>query len=131
MGDLEDLLHLENMFQEYGRIDGYTQGQKEGEAQGKILGIEKGFDFGKEIGFYIGFATVWIQKVQKEPNEYPTRLLSQLEQFLALAQSFQTENNLNEDPLGLMRSLQSRYRAIQSLTKTNVPYNPDKVQLSY
>jgi hypothetical protein len=131
MGDLESLLFLEDMFQEFGRIDGYKQGQKEGELQGRVLGLQKGFEFAKEVGFYLGFGSVWLEKVQKNPGEYPTRLPNQLQQFVELAKSFKVENDLNEDPMGLMRSLRGKYRALQSLTKTNESYNPNKSDLHY
>jgi hypothetical protein len=131
MADLESLLYLEDMFQEFGRIDGYKQGQKEGELQGRVLGLEKGFTFAKEVGFYLGFGRVWIEKVQENPTEYPARLLNQLQQFLELAGTFKVENDMNEDPVGLMRSLRGKYRALQSLTKTSESYNPNKTELNY
>jgi hypothetical protein len=131
MTDLDNLLHLESMFQEYGRIDGFKQGEKEGVGQGKVMGVEKGFVVAKEIGFYIGYSQCWIKKVEKNPELYPKRLLLQLQQFLELAQSFQLENNLNDDPAALLRNMQSKYRAIQSLSKTNIRYSPEKIQLHY
>ncbi len=133
MEDMENLLFVEDMFEEYGKLDGYNQGLKNGELQGRMLGIEKGFEIAKEIGFYIGFAEYWIELLQNQEfaSKYPPRLLAQLHTFLQLGQTFQIDNDANLDPVQLLGNLKGKYKAIQSLTKTNVSYGPATQKLNY
>ncbi|KAJ3261744.1 hypothetical protein HK103_004695 [Boothiomyces macroporosus] len=120
---MEDLIHLEEMFHEYGRLDGIEQGQKSGLLEGKVLGLEKGFDFAKEMGYYIAFSEHWISIVEQNRVAYPERTLKQLNNLLDLCLTFHTENNLNIDPLKLMNNVRGKFKAACSLLKVHYSYS--------
>ncbi|KAJ3321997.1 hypothetical protein HDU76_013987 [Blyttiomyces sp. JEL0837] len=89
---MENLLHLETMFEESGRDDGKVEGEKLGEIEGIGLGLAQGFAFGKEVGFYLG---------------------SIIEQ----AKSFPLDNSETADILGIMDKLRARFRMLTTLLK--------------
>ncbi|KAJ3277017.1 hypothetical protein HDV01_000069 [Terramyces sp. JEL0728] len=127
---MEDLIHLEEMFHEYGRLDGLQQGQKSGLLEGKLLGLEKGFEFAKEIGYYVGFSEHWIDIVKQNSDRYPERTLKQLDSLLELCLNFKTENNLNADPFKLMNNARGKFKAVCSLLKVHYSYS-DTVALNF
>jgi plasmid maintenance system killer protein len=118
-------------FEEFGRLDGLRDGKEMGQLEGHRLGIEKGYEFGKEIGFYTGFSEQWLQIVAANSKKYSPKLEKHLQSMLVLCNSFSCENQLNEDPHGLMRQLRGKFRAAQIMLKVKQNYKLDNESLSF
>ncbi|KAI8819682.1 HAD-like domain-containing protein [Fimicolochytrium jonesii] len=63
--NLEDLIHLETMFEEFGREDGLRDGAHAGFVEGRVAGGEAGYGMATEAGFYGGVAETWLAAVDK------------------------------------------------------------------
>jgi hypothetical protein len=126
---MDDLLFLEEMFEEHGRIDGMRDGEEKGFSEGTFLGIQKGFEFGKEIGFYLGFARQWLEVIKVE--KYPERLEKQLQAVVDLCNSFNVVNQENDDPHALISKLQGKFKAVLTLTKSNQYYRKEQSSLAF
>ncbi|KAI8901163.1 hypothetical protein BC833DRAFT_578685 [Globomyces pollinis-pini] len=120
---MEDLNYLENMFQEFGRLDGLEKGIQLGYMEGKLLGLQKGFDIAKEIGFYTGVCKCWINHLTSDTEaKYPKRLLKQCQQLVDLCELYHCQNQLNDDPVQLLNNIRAKYIGILSSTKSNQSY---------
>ncbi|KAI9032421.1 hypothetical protein DFJ74DRAFT_702014 [Hyaloraphidium curvatum] len=60
--DIESLIHLESMFESFGRLDGLRDGHRAGYLEGRALGTRRGFNMGVEAGIYGGCAAVWKER---------------------------------------------------------------------
>lgn len=126
---MEDLIFLEEMFEEHGRMDGMKDGEKKGFDEGTFLGLQKGFEFGKEIGFYLGFAMEWLEIIKTE--KYPEKLEKQLQAIVDLCNTFSCVNQENDDPHALMRKLQGKFKAILALTRSDQYYRKEQSSLAF
>ncbi|ORZ40179.1 hypothetical protein BCR44DRAFT_120254 [Catenaria anguillulae PL171] len=61
--ELDDLVHLEEMFLEMGREEGKSDGLRAGRPEGFTLGLEKGFDMLTEVAYYESCAQLWLDLV--------------------------------------------------------------------
>ncbi|CAG8519508.1 5594_t:CDS:2 [Paraglomus brasilianum] len=112
--DLDNLLHLENMFLTYGYEDGVEAGRSEGLIEGYVLGTRKAFEILQEIGFYDGVTKMWLKMGGKRLNERSIRHLTALSELIA---SFPTENQLNTEMLELLEKIRAKYKAIMAILK--------------
>ncbi|KAL1935814.1 hypothetical protein VTP01DRAFT_4954 [Rhizomucor pusillus] len=114
-GDLESLVYLENMFQEYGYEDGLRDGELSGELEGRIFGCEKSFELGREIGFYAGVAETWMQLAQKYPDKVSSKALKNLHALQTMVDEFPKENCPNTDMFALRDKMKAKMKVIGSL----------------
>ncbi|KAF7727882.1 hypothetical protein EC973_006881 [Apophysomyces ossiformis] len=129
--DLESLVHLETMFQEYGYDDGYRDGTKSGELEGRIFGCEKAFELGQEIGFYAGCAEAW-KELAKTHDEISPRALRHIAALEKLIEEFPRHNCPNTDLFAQRDKMKNKMRVIGSLLGTQQKFKPaDKPKMNY
>ncbi|KAJ3215043.1 hypothetical protein HDU67_000932 [Dinochytrium kinnereticum] len=108
---MENLLHLETMFEELGREDGIRDGKTIGVAEGKGLGLVRGFDVGREVGFYLGACEMWIDILKTKPDRHPQRAMKMLEAIVAQAHAFPMSNDHEADMEGELTKMRAKFKA--------------------
>ncbi|KAJ3417135.1 hypothetical protein HDV05_006994 [Chytridiales sp. JEL 0842] len=114
---MDNLLHLETMFEEYGRDDGVEDGRIRGQTDGVQIGLKNGFDIGRELGFYLGASEMWLEIVRKAPESYPARAQKVLESMTAQIKEFPETNDPNISILDLLDKIRAKFKTVTSLLK--------------
>ncbi|KAJ3054073.1 hypothetical protein HK097_002718 [Rhizophlyctis rosea] len=117
--DIENLVHLETMFEELGREDGLRDGAHSGAIQGRVSGVERGFQFAREAGFYGGVAELWLLAAQKGLVKVSSRAEKSLQSLHQQSTSFPLQNSsdpnlLDADPTVALDRLRGRYKVVSS-----------------
>ncbi|TPX35430.1 hypothetical protein SmJEL517_g02128 [Synchytrium microbalum] len=112
---IDDLVHLEDMFEELGRDDGIQDGIKDGQHEGRVAGLEQGFEMGREVGFYKSGATLWIHLIDRRPDSYPKRLTKVLQGIVELCDAFPTENTPDAEWKEILERIRARWRMATQL----------------
>ncbi|KAF9206607.1 hypothetical protein BGZ49_002172 [Haplosporangium sp. Z 27] len=120
--DLDDLVHLENMFVEYGREDGIAAGVRNGVIEGRVMGCEKGFEFSREVGYYAGCAQLWKTLAQLDSERISEKTLKKINSLLDLINSFPRHNRLDDDVIALLDKIRGRFKTIASALQTAERY---------
>ncbi|KAI8584477.1 hypothetical protein K450DRAFT_167942 [Umbelopsis ramanniana AG] len=115
--DLENLIHLENMFQELGHEDGLRDGRKSGVVEGRILGCEKGFEMSNEVGYYTGCATLWTKLVEAHPESFSSRATKQIQSLQSVIDQFPDANEDQTDTFALLDKMRAKFRVVTSVLK--------------
>ncbi|KAF9914400.1 hypothetical protein BX616_008402, partial [Lobosporangium transversale] len=129
--DLDNLVHLENMFVEYGREDGLIAGVRNGVIEGRVMGCEKGFEFSREIGYYAGCAKVWKSLALLDPERISEKTLKKIGSLLDLINSFPRQNTLDDDIIALLDRIRGRFKTVASAMQTSERYAGPKSVMSY
>ncbi|KAF9113970.1 hypothetical protein BGX27_000433 [Mortierella sp. AM989] len=120
--DLDSLVHLENMFVEYGREDGIAAGVRNGAIEGRIMGCEKGFELSREVGYYAGCAQLWKTLAQLDSQRIPEKTLKKIDSLLDLINSFPRQNQLDDDVIALLDRIRGRFKTVASVLQTSERY---------
>ncbi|KAG0006875.1 hypothetical protein BGZ65_002401 [Modicella reniformis] len=120
--DLDNLVHLENMFVEYGREDGLVAGVRSGVIEGRVMGCEKGFELSREIGYYAGCAQLWKAFAQLDPERVSDKSLKKINSLLDLIHSFPRQNKLDDDVLALLDKIRGKFKTVASALQTAERY---------
>ncbi|CAM0140670.1 enolase-phosphatase E1 [Umbelopsis sp. WA50703] len=121
--DLENLLHLENMFQELGHEDGMRDGKRSGVIEGRVLGCEKGFEISNEVGFYMGCATLWTQLVSANPEAFSSRAIKQIQSLQSAVDQFPDANEDQTDTFALLDKMRAKFRVVTSVLKVEQKFS--------
>ncbi|KAJ3020800.1 Enolase-phosphatase E1 [Thoreauomyces humboldtii] len=115
---LDDLIHLETMFEELGREDGLRDGVHAGHTEGRVAGTEAGFAMGEEAGFYAGVAETWLKAAEKGLITPSERAIKALQALRAHAREFPTINHTEAsdgpDPTVALDRLRGRFKVTVS-----------------
>ncbi|KND01422.1 2,3-diketo-5-methylthio-1-phosphopentane phosphatase [Spizellomyces punctatus DAOM BR117] len=114
---LDDLIHLETMFEELGREDGLRDGIHAGHTEGRVAGTERGFEMAREAGFYFGAAKMWAEAAQKGFVETSDRGMKAVQLLRAQAQDFPLENTHDSegpDPVTSLDRIRGRFKVASS-----------------
>ncbi|KAI9321855.1 oral cancer-overexpressed protein 1 [Dichotomocladium elegans] len=122
-GDLESLVYLEEMFQQYGYDDGFRDGQESGELEGRIFGCEKSFELGLEIGFYEGCAKTWRALAKAHPDRVPNKASKHLEALERMIDEFPKDNCPNTDMYGARDKMKAKMKLISTLLGIQQKFN--------
>ncbi|CAG8640469.1 2412_t:CDS:2 [Ambispora leptoticha] len=122
--DLDDLVHLENMFLEHGREDGLRDGKSAGMLEGFVLGSTHGFRLAQEVGFYKGVTETWSRIVSQYSGDsknksFNERTIKQLESLHGLIAQFPLENNRNVEVHKLLERIRAKYKVVMSLLNSS------------
>ncbi|KAG0216410.1 hypothetical protein BGX28_002880 [Mortierella sp. GBA30] len=120
--DLDDLVHLENMFVEFGREDGMAAGVRNGAIEGRVMGCEKGFELSREVGYYAGCAHVWKAIAQVDQERISEKTLKKINSLLALINSFPRQNQLDDDVIALLDRIRGKFKTVASALQTMERY---------
>ena len=126
---MDSLNHLQEMFEEYGRLDGLEQGKRQGFLQGRELGVEKGLALGQEVGFMQAVSSHYLRLVQICPSKFSSRSEKQLLQLMQLIEQFPMTND-GLDPHEELIRLRGKYKACMSLVGSHHLYQ-DGPKLSF
>ncbi|KAI7865930.1 hypothetical protein BDF14DRAFT_1883040 [Spinellus fusiger] len=130
--DLESLVHLETMFQEYGFEDGFRDGEQSGELEGRIFGCEKAFDLGHEVGFYQGATETWTLLGNTHADFIPAKALRHIEKLKEQLDAFPTDNDPNADLMAMRDKMRNKMRIISSLLGVKQKYQQNQqTQMNY
>lgn len=111
---MDSLVLLEEMFQEFGRLDGLRDGTDLGLTEGKMLGIDMGWKIGRELGFLKGCAQILLNHIINNPQKYSERHAQKLKSFATKLDSFPLYNDLNSiDPNILIDRVRRRFKALK------------------
>ncbi|CAO3674213.1 unnamed protein product [Umbelopsis vinacea] len=121
--DLENLIHLENMFQELGHEDGMRDGKKSGVIEGRVLGCEKGFEISSEVGFYAGCAVLWTKLVEANPESFSSRAIKQIQSLQAAVDQFPDANEEQTDTFALLDKMRAKFRVVTSVLKVEQKFS--------
>ncbi|KAJ3294124.1 hypothetical protein HK104_003903 [Borealophlyctis nickersoniae] len=129
-GTMEDLIHLETMFEEFGRQDGMRDGVQSGSLEGRLSGVGRGFELAKEAGFYGGVAEMWLNAAKRGIVELPPRAQKALPTLQAQAQDFPLANSAEPelDPVAALERLRARFKAASASVgpaMVSQKYRPD------
>ncbi|KAJ3037235.1 hypothetical protein HDV00_001867 [Rhizophlyctis rosea] len=110
--DIENLVHLETMFEELGREDGIRDGFHSGAVQGRVSGVERGFQLAREAGFYGGVAMLWLLAAKRGMVALSARSSKNLQSLQSQSTSFPLQNSTNPeaDPTVALDQLRARYK---------------------
>ncbi|KAI9098787.1 HAD-like domain-containing protein [Phlyctochytrium arcticum] len=118
---LEDLIHLETMFEELGREDGLRDGSAVGLTEGKMAGTQRGLAMGKEAGFYEGVAEMYLACHKDGKLKLSERSVKALQQLQTLAHEFPLYNPSDEsvssevaDPTTALDRLRGKFKVSMS-----------------
>ncbi|KAJ3180090.1 Enolase-phosphatase E1 [Geranomyces variabilis] len=114
---LDNLIHLETMFEELGREDGLRDGVQAGRVEGLVAGTEAGFAMGQEAGFYAGAAASWLMASDQGLITLPDRAIKALKAVTTQAAEFPTINNKEgegADPTVALDRLRGKFKVAQS-----------------
>ncbi|KAG0165217.1 hypothetical protein DFQ28_007099 [Apophysomyces sp. BC1034] len=129
--DLESLVYLETMFQEYGFEDGYRDGTNSGELEGRVFGCEKAFELGREIGFYAGCAEAWTQ-LAKTHDAISPRALRHIAALQKQIDEFPHDNCPKSDLFALRDKMKNKLRVVTSLLGVQQKFQmEEKSQMNY
>ncbi|KAF8925545.1 hypothetical protein CPC16_010267 [Podila verticillata] len=120
--DLDDLVHLENMFVEFGREDGMAAGERNGAIEGRVMGCEKGFELSREVGYYAGCAQVWKSLAQMDPERISEKSLKKINSLLDLINSFPRQNQLDDDVIAILDRIRGKFKTVASALQTAERY---------
>lgn len=124
--EIENLIFLEEMFEETGRLEGLKDGMAKGEEEGYILGQTKGWEFWREVGYYDGFALQCKKKLCEDMavsvNDHSSRLMKHLDHILTRCNSLSLVNGENEDPTADLLFIRAKFKICCSLLKINTAY---------
>ncbi|RKP13722.1 hypothetical protein BJ684DRAFT_19808 [Piptocephalis cylindrospora] len=111
--DVENLIHLEDMFSAHGREDGLRDGQITGKWEGQMLGCEKGFELARELGYYASFAETWMALTAAYPEELmgKKRAQRQLEALRQAALTLPLENAQDLEMDRMVEKARAKFRA--------------------
>ncbi|TPX51359.1 hypothetical protein SeMB42_g00472 [Synchytrium endobioticum] len=125
---IDDLVHLEDMFEELGRDDGLRDGIQAGKYEGQIAGLEAGFEMGREIGFYKSACTTWLQLAERstfsaqsapsssaDSTSYSARAIKVLKGIIELCDLFPRENTPDTEWKESLERIRARWRMATSL----------------
>ncbi|KAG0224115.1 hypothetical protein BGW41_005241 [Actinomortierella wolfii] len=121
--NLDDLVHLENMFVEFGREDGLRAGQRSGEIEGRVMGCEKGFELSREVGYYEGCAVLWHALALQCPDRFSDKSCKKIESLLELIRTFPRENKLDDDIVALLDKIRGKFKVVASALQTSQRYS--------
>ncbi|KAG0047377.1 hypothetical protein BGZ90_007906, partial [Linnemannia elongata] len=120
--DLDALVHLENMFVEFGREDGIAAGERNGAIEGRVMGCEKGFELSREVGYYAGCAQLWKALAQQDPERISEKSLKKINSLLDLINSFPRQNQLDDDVIALLDKIRGKFKTVASALQTAERY---------
>ncbi|GJJ68334.1 hypothetical protein EMPS_00680 [Entomortierella parvispora] len=120
--DLDDLIHLENMFVEFGREDGLAAGGRNGAIEGRVMGCEKGFELSREVGYYAGCAQLWKALAMLDQDRITEKTLKKINSLLDLINSFPRENQLDDDVVALLDKIRGKFKTVASALQTSERY---------
>ncbi|KAF9429727.1 hypothetical protein BGZ94_009697 [Podila epigama] len=120
--DLDDLVHLENMFVEFGRDDGMAAGKRNGAIEGRVMGCEKGFELSREVGYYAGCAQVWKALAQLDPGRISEKSMKKINSLLDLVHTFPRENQLDDDVVAILERIRGKFKTVASALQTAERY---------
>ncbi|KAF9387528.1 hypothetical protein CPB97_002429 [Podila verticillata] len=120
--DLDDLVHLENMFVEFGREDGMAAGERNGAIEGRVMGCEKGFELSREVGYYAGCAQLWKSLAQMNPERISEKSLKKINSLLDLINSFPRQNQLDDDVIAILDRIRGKFKTVASALQTSERY---------
>ncbi|KAF9345346.1 hypothetical protein BGX34_004843 [Mortierella sp. NVP85] len=120
--DLDNLVHLENMFVEFGREDGLAAGIKNGAIEGRVMGCERGFELSREVGYYAGCALVWKALAHQNPERISDKTLKKINSLLDLIQTFPRQNQLDDDIIALLDRIRGKFKTVASALQTAERY---------
>ncbi|KAF9172032.1 hypothetical protein BGX21_006444 [Mortierella sp. AD011] len=120
--DLDSLIHLENMFVEYGKEDGRAAGIRSGVIEGRVMGCEKGFELSREVGYYAGCAQLWKALAQLDPERISEKTLKKVNSLLDLINSFPRQNQLDDDVIALLDRIRGKFKMVASALQTAERY---------
>ncbi|KAF8941796.1 hypothetical protein BGZ47_007188 [Haplosporangium gracile] len=120
--DLDALVHLENMFVEFGREDGMAAGERNGAIEGRVMGCEKGFELSREVGYYAGCAQLWKALAQQDPERISEKSLKKINSLLDLIDSFPRQNQLDDDVIALLDRIRGKFKTVASALQTAERY---------
>ncbi|KAG0040974.1 hypothetical protein BGZ82_003584 [Podila clonocystis] len=120
--DLDDLVHLENMFVEFGREDGMAAGERNGAIEGRVMGCEKGFELSREVGYYAGCAQLWKSLAQMDPASISEKSLKKINSLLDLINSFPRQNQLDDDVIAILDRIRGKFKTVASALQTAERY---------
>ncbi|KAF9961761.1 hypothetical protein BGZ72_002000 [Mortierella alpina] len=120
--DLDDLVHLENMFVEFGREDGMAAGVRNGVIEGRVMGCEKGFELAREVGYYAGCAQLWKVLAQLDSDRISEKTLKKINSLLDLINSFPRQNQLDDDVVALLDRIRGKFKTVASALQTAERY---------
>ncbi|KAF9434012.1 hypothetical protein BGZ76_008690 [Entomortierella beljakovae] len=121
--DLDNLVHLENMFVEYGREDGLAAGVRNGAIEGRVMGCEKGYELSREVGYYAGCAQIWKAIALSDPKRIPEKTLKKINSLLDLINSFPRENQLDDDVIALLDKIRGKFKTVSSVLQSSERYS--------
>ncbi|KAG0336175.1 hypothetical protein BG004_008173 [Podila humilis] len=120
--DLDDLVHLENMFVEFGREDGMVAGERNGAIEGRVMGCEKGFELSREVGYYAGCAQVWKSLALMDPEQISEKTLKKINSLLDLINSFPRQNQLDDDVIAILDRIRGKFKTVASSLQSSERY---------
>ncbi|KAF9583235.1 hypothetical protein BGW38_009956 [Lunasporangiospora selenospora] len=120
--DLDGLVHLENMFVEYGRDDGLAAGGRHGFIEGRVMGCEKGFELSREVGYYAGCAQLWKTIATQFPDRISDKTMKKINSLLDLINTFPRQNQLSDDVIALLDKIRGKFKTVASALQSPERY---------
>ncbi|KAJ3186942.1 Enolase-phosphatase E1 [Gaertneriomyces sp. JEL0708] len=126
--NMDDLIHLETMFEELGHEDGLRDGIQSGHLEGRLAGVEHGFNLALEAGYYSGLAESWLKAADKGLIALSDRQRKSLTALQSIAASFPMSNMYTEsdsgdaediggdgnDPMAMLQRARARFKVVRS-----------------
>ncbi|KAG2223173.1 hypothetical protein INT45_011519 [Circinella minor] len=125
-GNMESLVYLEEMFQQYGHEDGLRDGKDSGVLEGRIFGCEKSFELGREIGFYDGCAKTWKKLAEQHPDKISSKVLKNIQTLQKMIDEFPRDNCPNTDMFAARDKMAAKMKVITSLLGVSQKFNMEK-----
>lgn len=126
---LENLLHLETMFEELGKVDGLNDGRAAGFNEGKMAGFVNGYEIGILAGLCEGFSETLGRIMDTQVTRPSRRIQIALNQLHQLSSSFPMANTPDADFVELRQKLLSRIRQVISLLSLDASLQTDLLSL--
>ncbi|KAG0265221.1 hypothetical protein BG011_005264 [Mortierella polycephala] len=117
--DLDDLVHLENMFVEFGREDGMAAGGRNGFIEGRVMGCEKGFELSREVGYYAGCAQLWKALALVDSERISEKTMKKITSLLDLISTFPSQNQLDDDVVALLDRIRGKFKTVTSALQSS------------
>ncbi|KAI9488676.1 hypothetical protein BDB00DRAFT_877145 [Zychaea mexicana] len=124
--NMDSLVYLEEMFQQYGHEDGMRDGKDSGVLEGRIFGCEKSFELGREIGFYDGCAKTWRELAERHQDKISSRVLKNIQALEKMVDEFPRDNCPNTDMFAARDKMAAKMKVIASLLGVNQKFNMEK-----
>ncbi|KAJ1675423.1 Protein ssh4 [Spiromyces aspiralis] len=112
--DWQDLINLEEQFEERGFEEGMKDGERAGVLEGREMGAEYGYGFGKEISKYKMWATTWLKVGEVHPKKLSERSMRQLKQLVTLCEAVPECNEENSHIEDKVKAVRTRYKAVSA-----------------